>query len=384
MGLEGIIPGTFLVEKVLSDQSCTEIINTCESLGFGKFNSGKNRHGAMQILVTPEAANAVASAIIPFIDMESINSIASELPGGKRGIEYDIVGLNRRWRIYRYSTGEKDNFAPHIDAGFPPSTLSKDGSTLIWDALVNQINGNDEDNGKQVYNHDTVSRMTVLMYLNDDFEDGYTNFYSPLSESSKSEVIARIKPKCGSILLFPQAVGEKAVEFARQKWALHEGSAVSTGKRPKYVIRSDVLFTKAREGLTEREKEDPLWRYDEFVRSTFLPKSPALSSTFLNHVRSLYNPHMGVENVGLLLYSLVRFTKKRKIVEIGAGFTTPWLLQALKDNDEEMKNIEELRNEGKCRLLDIPWTPKEIVDDYNANQSSLMCIDNCLHQRETA
>ena len=380
MGLEGLVPGAFVVQDALSVQSCDEIIKACENLGFGKFNAGKNHHGAMQILVTPEAAEAVASAICPLVDIDTVNTIASSLPGGKESAEYDIVGLNRRWRVYRYEQGGEENFAPHIDAGFPPSTLSMDGSTLIWDALDNQIN----EDTMQVYANDTVSRLTVLMYLNDDFEGGHTKFYSPVSESSESEVIAAVKPKGGSVLLFPQAVGEDGVEFARQHWLLHEGSPVTTGTRPKYVIRSDVLFTKARDGLTEQEKEDPLWRNDEFVRSAFLPKSPALSSIFLNHVKSLYNPHMGVENAGPLLYSLVRFTKTRTIVEIGAGFTTLWLLQALKDNDDEMKNIGELRDEGKCRLLDIPWTPEGIVDGYNSKQSSLLCIDNCLHQRETA
>jgi predicted O-methyltransferase YrrM len=93
---------------------------------------------------------------------------------------------------------------------------------------------------------------------------------------------------------------------------------------------------------------------------------------------------MGVENAGPLLYSLVRFTKTRTIVEIGAGFTTLWLLQALKDNDDEMKNIAKLRDEGKCTLLDIDWNPEGVVDGYNEKKSSLLCIDNCLHQRQTA
>jgi len=99
---------------------------------------------------------------------------------------------------------------------------------------------------------------------------------------------------------------------------------------------------------------------------------------------------MGVENVGPLLYSIVRFTKVRKIVEIGAGFTTLWLLQALKDNYDEMTCIQGLHKDGKCRLLDIQWSvPDNIdrffVDDINKEfQSSVLSIDNCLHQRESA
>ena len=375
--LEGLVPGAFLLENVLSTEECNSIIDTCEEINFENFQSGKNQHGAIQILVTFDAAEKIALAIAPFIDMQSVNSIAASMPGSNPDVEYNICGLNRRWRIYRYSADNQETFAPHIDAGFKPSTLSKDGTTLLWDSTT-EHHENDE------YPDDTVSRLTVLMYINDDFVGGHTKFYSPVSDGTESEVIAAVKPKTGSVLLFPQAVGEAAVEYARLHWPLHEGSPVSKGNRPKYVIRSDILCTKAREGLSEEEKVDPLWKNDELVRKAFMPRSPALSSIFLNHIKSLYNPHMGVENAGTLLYSLIRFTKIRSVVEIGAGFTTMWILQALKDNDDEMKQIKLLDDTGNARLLDVTWIPQHTMEDYQQRKSSLLCIDNCLHQRETA
>lgn len=375
-GLEGLVPGAFLVENVLSKEECNSIIDTCERLNFGDFHSGKNQHGAIQILVTVDAAERIALDISQFIDIQSVNSIAASIPGSNPDVEYNICGLNRRWRIYRYSADNQENFAPHIDAGFPPSSLSNDGTTLIWDSTENMQNNE--------YPKDVVSRLTVLMYLNDDFVGGHTKFYSPVSDGPESEVIAAVKPKTGSVLLFPQAVGEDAVDYARLNWPLHEGSPVSTGNRPKYVIRSDVLFTKAREGLSDEEKADPLWKNDEVVRKAFMQRSPALSSLFLNHIQSLYNPHMGVENAGMLLYSLIRFTKIRTVVEIGAGFTTMWILQALKDNDDEMKRIKHLDDAGNAKLLDVPWVPQSSTEYYHQRKSSLLCIDNCLHQRETA
>ncbi len=388
MGLEALVPGAFVIQNALSQTDCEDIINACESLGFGEFQAGKNHHGAMQILVTEDAANSISDIISPMIDMQDVNSIAASMPNANPDVEYDVIGLNRRWRIYRYQPGGIENFAPHIDAGFPPSTLSNDQSTLIWDALQNDDEDDADSNKVQtVYPDDTVSRLTVLIYLNDDFEGGHTKFYTPSSSSDEEEATAAVKPQSGSVLLFPQGVGEEQVEYARKHWHLHEGSPVSSSsKRPKYVIRSDVLFAKAREGLTESERNDPLWKNDELVRQTFNPTSPAFNPTFLHHIKSLYNPHMGVENVGMLLYSLVRFTKVRQIVEIGAGYTTPWLLQALKDNDDEMERIHELDKDGFCRLLDIPWTPDGIVESYTKDEqsSSLLCIDNCLHQRETA
>jgi hypothetical protein len=106
--------------------------------------------------------------------------------------------------------------------------------------------------------------LTVLIYLNDDFQGGQTKFYNPVNDgdgngNGNHEVLASIKPQAGSVLVFPQAVGEDAVDYARQHWPLHEGSPVTSSgndntSRPKYVIRSDVLFTKARTGLTPEEK----------------------------------------------------------------------------------------------------------------------------------
>jgi len=93
---------------------------------------------------------------------------------------------------------------------------------------------------------------------------------------------------------------------------------------------------------------------------------------------------MGVENLGPLLYSFVRFTKKRRIVEIGAGYTTPWILQALADNDAEMRRIQALKDQGKARLLDYPWVNDKEVDKCGEEPAVLKCIDNCQHQKETA
>lgn len=61
-----------------------------------------------------------------------------------------------------------------------------------------------------------------------------------------------------------------------------------------------------------------------------------------------------------------------------------WLLQALKDNDEEQDRIRTLHREGKCRLLDWPWAVPSIVEHFDAKPASLLCIDNCDHQKETA
>jgi len=419
-GLEAILQNSnaFLIKNALTPLSCDSIIDLCEQqLKFGNFNAGKNNHGAMQIVIPKEVSDKLLTLIGPHVDLTGV--VESEKDLGHDGEEFDntfsMVGINRRCRVYRYAPNRKEQFAPHIDAGFPPGGVSLDYEdeekrekkpTLLWDA-ADQYSKSAE----------VVSRLTVLIYLNDDFSGGHTKFYSPLSETSRAskwdhdalqsagddrnvdkkeedyegQVIASIRPRAGSILVFPQAVGEDAVERARYMWPLHEGSPVTSGRRPKYVIRTDVLFeTNSKEDTSKiSEQERVLFQHDDVVRQVFLPRSPMFSPLFLHHVNPLYNPHMGVENAGPLLYSLVRFTKCRNIVEVGAGYTTLFILQALKDNENEMKRVVNLNKEGRLRLLDYPFgTP--VLNEWerplslNSSSFSLLCIDNCLHQRQTA
>ena len=375
-GLEGVLQQgpAFVLHDVLTKEVCEQLIHVTEQLGFGNYHSGKNYHGAMQLLVSQDIANAVGQILSHHVSIQDVDAIRTDMDGPDTDEDVRLVyaGLNRRWRIYRYSPGGEETFSPHIDAGFPPSGLSEDGSELLWDA-------SGDEKG-------IVSRLTVLMYLNDDFVGGETKFYQPLVQmnrdgaATKPEVIASIRPITGSMLVFPQAVTEVAVEYARKHWPVHEGAPVKSG-RPKYVIRSDILFASQREKLP---LDDKLFQHDHLVRKAFLPQSPAFNDNFLNHISSLYNPHMGVENIGPFLYSFIRFTKTKSIVEIGAGYTSLWILQALKDNDDEMERVRTLQRSGACRLLDWPWASPDQVEWFSRRNGSLLCIDNCLHQKETA
>jgi hypothetical protein len=190
----------FTLRSLLSRPVCETLITEFETtLGFGSFQAGKNHHGALQIVVPENACQILSNALRPFC-------------GG--------VGINRRWRVYRYAAGTSQHFAPHIDAAFPPS--GHNGRELLWDISTGTI----------------VSGLTLLIYLNDDFVGGETNFYAP----QQGEILASVRPEAGSCLVFPQAVGEEELGYARLHWPLHEGSPVRSGLRPKYVIRSDVMF----------------------------------------------------------------------------------------------------------------------------------------------
>lgn len=57
-----------------------------------------------------------------------------------------------------------------------------------------------------------------------------------------------------------------------------------------------------------------------------------LDTELLNAAEELRVPVMGSETVAPLLYSLIRFTRPRRVLEVGTGYTTPFIARALADN----------------------------------------------------
>jgi hypothetical protein len=47
---------------------------------------------------------------------------------------------------------------------------------------------------------------------------------------------------------------------------------------------------------------------------------------FLEAIKPLYSPVMGTEAMGPLLYSLICFSRPQRVLEVGAGYTTPFIL----------------------------------------------------------
>jgi predicted 2-oxoglutarate/Fe(II)-dependent dioxygenase YbiX len=110
-----------------------------------------------------------------------------------RGV-WNVCGLNERFRFYRYEVEQK--FAPHYDGCFRRSDAEE-------------------------------SLFTFMIYLNDDFAGGETNFYL-----ENGWLRLSVKPEKGKALVFWHA-------------QLHEGAAVRQGC--KYVLRTDVMYRRHRE-----------------------------------------------------------------------------------------------------------------------------------------
>ena len=83
---------------------------------------------------------------------------------------------------------------------------------------------------------------------------------------------------------------------------------------------------------------------------------------FLRLIKPLYDLHMGAENLGPMLYNLVRFTKPARILEVGAGYTSAFLLHALRDNAVELETYRDLRRVGLAVCGDAPWSVDAFFD----------------------
>jgi hypothetical protein len=104
--------------------------------------------------------------------------------------------------------------------------------------------------------------------------------------------------------------------------------------------------------------------------------------------RPLYEIQMGTEHMAPLLYSIIRFTKPDKVLEVGAGFTTIFALQALRDNDEEVSMYQGLNRqsqEGSFAWPKLNWVNEGYLQRSGGYMhSQLHCVDNMAHTGTTA
>jgi hypothetical protein len=166
------------LENFLSPSECTELIQLSETLGYeeaevslpGGAKMMKGLRNNYRLLYQDTAlAERYWQKLKTYCPLMIENSRA--------------VGLNKQFRFYKYELDQR--FKRHIDGRF-------------------QRNAQEE------------SRITFMIYLNEDFEGGETSFDQ-----------ISITPKTGSALCF----------IHEQK---HEGSPVRNGI--KYVLRSDVIY----------------------------------------------------------------------------------------------------------------------------------------------
>lgn len=170
----------FVIEGFLSEPECDDLIVRSEAMGFEAASVGDviiptMRNNARVILDDPALAEALWSRAKPLLP-ERIDG-------------WEAVGLNERFRFYRYDTAEA--FAPHYDGSIG--------------------RGDGEE-----------SKLTFMVYLNEGCEGGQTTFYHPDGRPRFD-----VRPRTGQALIFVHL-------------QLHEGAPVTSGR--KYALRTDVMY----------------------------------------------------------------------------------------------------------------------------------------------
>ncbi|MDB5218727.1 MAG: 2OG-Fe(II) Oxygenase [Myxococcaceae bacterium] len=173
-------PMVWTVPDVLTRDECAALVARIEAAGCvpAPITTGAG------FVMRPDIRNNTRVVIDDVaLAADLFRRVAAQVPKSVAG--WDVVGANERLRCYRYERGQR--FAPHYDGAF-------------------------------VRNAGEMSRVTFMLYLNDDFAGGTTDFL---------ELDRRIEPRTGMALFF-------------QHRLLHEGCAVTEGV--KYVLRSDLMY----------------------------------------------------------------------------------------------------------------------------------------------
>lgn len=173
------------IDNFLTQKECEDFIIFSENIGYVEaevsFAEGAKmmkglRNNYRLLYEDMQLAKDLWVKLAPFCPQNLENNLNND----KKNISN---GINEQFRFYKYEVGQR--FKRHID-------------------------------GRFTRNAQEQSRITFMIYLNDDFEGGETAFDN-----------LQIIPKTGTALCFIHEVK-------------HQGNAIKGGT--KYVLRSDVMY----------------------------------------------------------------------------------------------------------------------------------------------
>lgn len=216
----------FLLHDVLSSEENKFIISEGEKIGFERLKGVKDEYRNQQ-RITVDCSNLadilwdrIKEYLKPIEFSEETDPKSQHIHGipfllkGK----WQPCGLNNIFRLCRYHPG--GHFAPHYDGFYAKNSHER-------------------------------SMKTFMVYLNNEFQDGSTNFVDEKQNLFKDEngkycaekdnILLKISPQPGMAILF-------------NHHRLHEGQQVRDGT--KYILRSDVMYTKCGDTtMTENEEK---------------------------------------------------------------------------------------------------------------------------------
>lgn len=133
---------------------------------------------------------------------------------------------------------------------------------------------------------------------------------------------------------------------------------------------TDLLFSERACGTLSKSSRSTS-RNSKSSRSNCYAKHEdgVFNKRFLNLIRPLFTQRYGCENMAPLLYSMIRFIKPQSVLEVGAGYSTIWIAQALKDNDEEISRCAASLTKDKYLVMRTPYLTDDFEERFQCNGS---------------
>mmetsp|Transcript_3204 Transcript_3204/g.5677 ORF Transcript_3204/g.5677 Transcript_3204/m.5677 type:complete len:311 (+) Transcript_3204:108-1040(+) len=242
--------GAVVVHDMLSPEECDELMAFIDShdrqpafegeVTMTPASSSTSHRNNQRVSISSQAlSNAMLARLTPVLTSLEQNEIMCSVDNahtflnngfGMEG-QWRVHSLNPHFRLCKYHEG--GHFGPHYDSDFVESPLRK------------------------------RSLKTFMLYLNDSYEGGETNFVNShdlnfdddaqLYCSPPESIFASLKAKRGDCLVFDHRL-------------LHEGRRVSSGQ--KYIVRTDLMYEKDHSELDAagQQKEQALALYMEGAR----------------------------------------------------------------------------------------------------------------------
>jgi predicted 2-oxoglutarate/Fe(II)-dependent dioxygenase YbiX len=196
---EDLGPGCFVLHDVMSPKECKSLVEAARVIGF--------THAGLAVGEDVYRVNlAVRNNLRVVIDDTSLANVLWPRVRANVDARHEgavATGLNWRFRVYEYQTGQR--YFPHYDVRMQLPA----GET----------------------------RYSVVIFLNTDFEGGETRFFEEKAKASRrgegrgrkfdNRVRFAARPRAGSAVVFDHEL-------------LHEGAEVTRGV--KYAVRTDVIY----------------------------------------------------------------------------------------------------------------------------------------------
>jgi hypothetical protein len=214
-----------VLRNVLSQAECQHFIEAGERLGLLDVNVDVKYRNMFRVATWgPQVADVVFNRIRRWIDepiivSESTSTVHQDCLGKTHG-RWEPQSLNPAWRVCKYNAG--GHFAPHYDGDHFVSSSEK-------------------------------SLQTCMLYLNGGFLGGGTNFLKPQTAARQDSQGRMCAPE-DSILLRVQPEAGMCIIFHHRVW--HEGSALLESDCPKYMMRTEIMYTNVEPTGPGRSAED--------------------------------------------------------------------------------------------------------------------------------